>query len=105
MNGVNTYRFDPKTVQSASMFDQDFKQENIDKLKNDLLSTYRGKTFLTQQLFEEDQKTGRLHSYTHYLVALRQLFDDGKLSVQYTDGKNHKASVLISSSCNITFKQ
>ena len=86
------------------MFDQDFKQENIDKLKRELLKTYKGGPYATEKLFNEDQKTGRLHSYTHYLIAFRQLFDDGKIDVQYTDGKNHKASVLISPTCYITFK-
>lgn len=104
MDGVNTYRFDPKSIQSVSMFDEDFKQENIDKLKRELLNSYKGRTYVTEKLFNEDQRTGRLHSYTHYLVAFRQLFDEGKIDVQYTDGKNHKASVLISSGCKITFK-
>lgn len=87
------------------MFDEDFKQENIDKLKRELFNAYKGGTFVTEKLFNEDQRTGRLHSYTHYLVAFRQLFDEGKIEVQYTDGKNHKASVLISPWCNITFKE
>lgn len=86
------------------MFDADFKQENIEKLKKELVCTYKGRTYVTEKLFNEDQRTGRLHSYTHYLVAFRQLHDEGKLDVQYTDGKNHKASVLISPWCNITFK-
>lgn len=103
MEGINTYRFDPKTVESVTMFEDDFKQENIDKLKRELLLTYKGRTYVTETLFNESQKTG-LHSYTHYLVALRQLYDEGKLDVQYTDGKNHRASVLISPSCTITFK-
>lgn len=105
MDGVNTYRFDPKTIDSATMFAEDFKQENIDKLKGELLKAYKGGTYITEKLFNNDQKIGRLHSYTHYLIAFRQLYDEGKLDVEYTDGKNHKASVLISSSCKITFKE
>lgn len=105
MDGVNTYRFDPKTIDSATMFAEDFKQENIDKLKGVLLKAYKGGTYITEKLFNNDQKIGRLHSYTHYLIAFRQLYDEGKLDVEYTDGKNHKASVLISSSCKITFKE
>lgn len=104
MEGINTYRFDPKTVESVTMFEDDFKQENIDKLKSELLHAYKGWTYVTETLFNESQKTG-LHSYTHYLVALRQLYDEGKIDVQYTDGKNHRASVLISPSCTITFTE
>ena len=59
--------------------------------------------WVTETLFNNDQRK-RLHSRTHYLMAFRQLHDEGKLDVQYTDGKNHKASVLISPSCYITFK-
>jgi hypothetical protein len=104
MDGINTYRFDPKTVKTISMFEADFKQDNIEKLKSELLKAYKGQTYCSEKLFNEDQRTGRLHSYTHYLVAFRQLFDEGKLDVQYTDNIKHKATVLISSTCFITFK-
>ena len=104
MDGINTYRFDPKSVKTISMFDEDFKQENIEKLKGELIKTYKGKTYSSEKLFNEDQRTGRLHSYTHYLVAFRQLHDEGKLDAQFTDDIKHKASVLISPTCFITFK-
>lgn len=104
MDSINTYRFDPKTIDSATMFAEDFKQENIDKLKRELLNSYKGGTFITEKLFNDDQKIGRLHSYTHYLIAFRQLYDEGKVDVKYTDDKRHKVPVQISSSCIITFK-
>lgn len=104
MDGINTYRFDPKSIKAISMFDEDFKQENIEKLKGELLKTYQGKTYSSEKLFNEDQRTGRLHSFTHYLVAFRQLHDEGRLDVQFTDTIKHKASVLISPTCLITFK-
>ena len=103
MDGVNTYTFDPKTLNNHSLFDSDFKQDNIDKLKSELLKKYIGCSFITQELFNSDQSTGRLHSYTHYLAAFRQLFDEGKIEVKFTDDKKHKASVLISPSCKIKF--
>lgn len=103
MDGVNTYTFDPKTLNNDSLFDSDFKQDNIDKLKSILLTKYKGYEILADTLFNIDQSTGRLHSYTHYLTALRQLFDEGKIDVQFIDGKKHKVSVLISSSCKIKF--
>ena len=103
MDGVNTYTFDPKSIKDNTWFDDDFKQENINKLKKELCKAYKGQTFVAETLFNNDQRN-RLHSRTHYLMAFRQLYDDGKIDVQYTDGKNHKASVLISPWCNITFK-
>jgi three-Cys-motif partner protein len=103
MDGVNTYTFDPKSINESSWFNDDFKQDNIDKLKKELCHEYKGKKFAVEALFNIDQRK-RLHSRTHYLIAFRQLFDEGKIEVQYTDGKNHKASVLISPWCNITFK-
>jgi len=103
MDGVNTYTFDPKTINDDSLFDSDFKQDNINRLKSELLKKYKGYTFTAEELFKNDQSTGRLHSYTHYLTAFRQLYDEGKIEVEFTDDKKHKASVLISPNCKITF--
>ena len=56
-----------------------------------------------EKMFNDDQRQ-RLHSRSHYLIALRQLVDEEKILVEYTDGRNHKASVLIIPTCNLTFK-
>ena len=103
MDGVSTYTFDPKSINESFWFNGDFKQDNIDRLKKELCYEYKGQKFAAETLFNIDQRK-RLHSRTHYLIAFRQLFDEGKIEVQYTDEKNHKASVLISPWCNITFK-
>lgn len=103
MGGVDTYTFDPKTFNKESLFDEDFKQDNIDKLKRELCGIYSGRTIDTESLFNEDH-CKRLHSRTHYLVAFRQLCDEKIIEVNYTDEKKHKASVLISPMCLITFK-
>ena len=103
MGDVDTYTFDPKTFNTESLFDEDFKQDNIDKLKRELCSKYSGKTINTELLFNEDHRN-RLHSRTHYLVAFRQLCDEKKIEAKFTDDKKHKASVLISPMCLITFK-
>ena len=68
----------------------------------ELRKKYASQMLQTEQLFNEDQRT-RMLSRSYYLLALRQLADEGKIEVQYTDGKNHKASVLISPSCYIKF--
>ena len=102
MDSVETYTFDPRSIQGTSWLDEDFKQQNIQKLKNELRKKYASQMLQTEQLFNEDQRT-RMLSRSYYLLALRQLADEGKIEVQYTDGKNHKASVLISPSCYIKF--
>ena len=103
MEDVETYTFDPQSVLTQDWAAGDIKQDNIDRLKKELCKEYKGQMFVAETLFNNDQRK-RLHSSTHYLMAFRQLYDDGKIDVQYTDGKNHKASVLISPTCYITFK-
>jgi len=102
MDSVETYTFDPRSIQGTSWLDEEFKQQNIQKLKNELQKKYTSQMLQTEQLFNDDQRT-RMLSRSYYLLALRQLADEGKIEVQYTDGKNHKASVLISPSCYIKF--
>lgn len=102
MESVETYTFDPKKT-IPGWFDEDFKQENINKLKKELCQKYKGKSIPAEQMFNEDQRL-RLHSRSHYLIALRQLVDENSIDVQYNDGRNHKASVLIIPSCILTFK-
>lgn len=102
VGGVVTYTFDPNYKPDQSWFYDDFVQENIDKLKDELLLKYKGCTITTETLFNEDQKQ-RWHSRTHYLQALRQLVGEKKIEITYMDGRNHKASVLISGSCVAKF--
>lgn len=101
MKNVETYTFDPHSIRG--MFDEDFKQENIQNLKNKLCEKYAGQTICADKLFREDQQE-QLHSKTHYLLALRQLFEEKKIRTCYNDGRNHKVPVLISQSCIITFE-
>lgn len=102
VGGDITYTFDPRLKPDQSWFYDDFKQDNINNLKAQLCQIYNGCTITTEALFNEDQKK-RLCSRTHYLQALRQLVEEKKIEITYTDGRNHKASVLISSSCVAKF--
>ncbi len=105
LENINTYVFDPKMIEGyGELFNpDDFKAEHIEKLKKKLTEVYWGKTIEAETLFKEDQKK-TLSSRSHYLTALRQLCDEGKIEVEYTDDKKHRASVMISPSCIITFK-
>ncbi|MCQ2260835.1 MAG: three-Cys-motif partner protein TcmP [Bacteroidales bacterium] len=104
MGGVETYTYDPKkNAGTLNLFDEDFRQENIQHLKDELCAKYSKRSILSEDLFTEDQKR-RLHSRSHYLQALRQLVDEKTISVEYTDDRMHKAPVLISNFCLLTFK-
>ena len=101
IGNVETYTFNPHSIQG--MFDGDFKQDNIDYLKNQLEEKYSGVTIDANKLFKEDQ-IGRIHSRYHYLLALRQMYDEKRIDAHYIDSSNHKYPVLISTTCIITFK-
>jgi hypothetical protein len=101
IGNVETYTFNPHSIQG--MFDGDFKQDNIDYLKNQLEEKYSGVTIDANKLFKEDQ-IGRIQSRYHYLLALRQMYDEKRIDAHYTDNGKHKYPVLISPTCIITFK-
>lgn len=85
------------------MFGDDFKQENLDALKAELMRCFAGKTIDADSLFNQHQ-TENMFARTHYTSALRQLFNEGKISAVITDNKNHRESVLLIKECIITFK-
>ncbi|MDR2130279.1 MAG: three-Cys-motif partner protein TcmP [Odoribacteraceae bacterium] len=103
-DGINTYTFDAKKLENHDALELfDTKSENVDKLKNDIYNTYRNRKITASNLFDHHQKTS-LYSRSHYTEALRRLVDEQKLISEYTDGKNHKKTVLISDTCILTFK-
>lgn len=105
MGDVMTYAYDPKRIDGfKSLFDNEFQEDNINRLKKHLMTAYAGKTINAEKMFNEHQKK-YLHSKTHYLQALRSLVEEKKITVKYTDGRNHKASVLISNFCDLTFQK
>lgn len=104
LDGVYTYTYDPKRDNMPSnMMDEQFKQENIDHLKDTLTEEYKGKSLGADRLFKEHQRTCR-YAGRHYRLALRELARENRICVEYTDGKCHRASVLLIPECIITFK-
>ena len=101
-HGSNTYTFDPKKcANDVSLFgDTNMAAE---ALKDILCKQYRGKTITALALFEEHQRGSR-YSRDHYTRALRMAEEEGQLTAEYTDGKNHKVKVLIDKGCVVTFK-
>ena len=98
-----TYTFDPQTVIHADMFGDDFKQENLDALKAELLKCFAGKTLDAESLFSQHQ-TENMFARTHYTAALRQLYNEEKITAVIKDNKNHREKVLLIKECIITFK-
>ena len=101
MENVETYTFDPHSIQG--MFDEEFKREDIQNLKNRLCEEFRSQRIDADTMFRKHQQED-MHSKSHYLVALRELFEEKKIETYYNDERKHKVPVLISSSCIITFK-
>ena len=75
---------------------------NVDKLKDELLSKFRGNKLTANDLFEAHH-TSNLYSRSHYTEALRRLVEESKINSDFTDSKTHKVTVLISRDCLLTF--
>lgn len=101
-DGVNTYTFDVKKITNPVEELFDTNSENIDALKNMLLEEYKGRTITSYDLFEEHQQNC-LYSRSHYVEALRRLVEEGAVESEFTDGKNHVVTVLLSKDCILKF--
>ena len=102
-DGVNTYTFDAKKYGKEINELFDLKAVNIERLGDELTRKYMGRSLSANQLFEEHHTSG-LYSRSHYIQALRKLFENGELESQFTDGKSHKVPILISKDCFLKFK-
>ena len=101
-DGINTYTFDVKKITNPVEELFDTNSENIDALKNMLLEEYKGRTITSYDLFEKHQQNC-LYSRSHYVKALRRLVEEGLIESEFTDGKNHVVTVLLSKDCILKF--
>lgn len=101
-DGINTYTFDVKKITNPVEELFDTNSENIDALKNMLLEEYKGRTITSYDLFEKHQQNC-LYSRSHYVKALRRLVEEGLIESEFTDGKNHVVTVLLSKDCVLKF--
>lgn len=101
-DGINTYTFDAKKFENPSNELFDLNSMNIDKLKEELYNSHRGKKISANVLFENHQISG-LYSRSHYTEALRRLVAENKLISTFIDNKIHNVSVLISKECILNF--
>jgi three-Cys-motif partner protein len=104
-DGQNTYTFDAKTYGKEVNELFDFNSINIDKLKEELFTVYKGKCLTAFELFEKHhiKNTSAPYSRSHYTEALRRLVSENKLISEFTDGRQHKVTVLISKDCKLKF--
>ena len=101
-DGVNTYTFDVKQFNNPITELFDVKAMNIDNLKHQIYTNYKGRKISAYDLFEEHQITGN-YCRKHYTDALRSLVEENKVDAEFTDQKQHYVSVLISKECILTF--
>jgi three-Cys-motif partner protein len=105
-DGVNTYTFDAKKFENPVNELFDLNSINIDKLKDELYSKYKGREMVANDLFESHHiiNTTAPYARSHYTEALRRLVVEDKLSAEFTDNRQHKVSVLISKECLLKFR-
>lgn len=102
-DGINTYTFDPKKLESKESELFDLKSLNISHLKDLIKQKYKGQVLNSQRLFEEHHP-GTNYARSHYTDALCEMVDDGDLISEYTDSVNHKKNVIITDKCILRFK-
>ena len=102
-DGNNTYTFDAKKLEVNTIELFDTGSLNVDMLKDELYSIYKGKRITAGRLFEQHHPNN-IYSRSHYTLALRKLVGEGKLTASYTDNKIHRVTVLISDNCNLNFE-
>ena len=78
------------------------RDENVAALSTILAEKYSGKSIKARQLFEEHQVSTQFAGQ-HYLKTLRYMVDIGKVTANFTDGKNHKVNVLLTDHCELSF--
>jgi len=72
-------------------------------LSKQLREKYKGKVVNALRLFNEHQPNTKF-CRTHYAKTLRKMAEDQEISVDFTDEKEHKVTVLINEYCNLKFR-
>ncbi|MFM2224179.1 MAG: hypothetical protein RJA07_381 [Bacteroidota bacterium] len=95
------YTFDAKKLDApSSQFD--FGDQNILFLSNQLAEKYKGRKITAINLFNEHQLLNK-YCRKHYSDTLRKMVADGKVTVTFTDNREHTVTVLINEHCILQF--
>ncbi|WP_019986497.1 three-Cys-motif partner protein TcmP [Rudanella lutea] len=95
------YTFDAK-VQGSSASLSLFGDLNVLALSQQLERAYKGRTITARRLFDEHHP-GKKFCASHYAKTLRKMEEEKKVTAIFTDGKQHKVSVLITDDCLLSF--
>ena len=107
VDGYETYTFDPKIDTDnpiVKMLNEEKMQENVNALKKKLIAKYSGCHNLQTEQLVKEHHINVLFTRSYYAMALRQLYAEGKITVEFTDDRKHRMCVLISNTCFVTFK-
>lgn len=101
LDKYGTYTFDSKRQSMQMGFD--LGDPNVLQLSKMLKEEFKSKEISAEKLFKNHQKNNPF-SAKHYVLALRELKENGDLTSYYTDNKSHKVSVLLIKECILKFK-
>jgi hypothetical protein len=99
-----TFTFDAKKAYSTGVLDFS-NDDNHLNLAKDLLKEFKGKQISAAALIDQhhSRHPENLYALTHYVKALRHLYDEGKLNAHYTDDIKHVKSVMPTKYCILNF--
>ena len=99
----NTYTFDAKKMYEPAGTSFDFGDMNVAHLSDQLSREYQGLKINAKQVYDEHH-TKYNFSVRHYLKALRDMEEKGKIIAKFNDNVNRKVSVLLIKECILEFK-
>ncbi len=94
------YTFDAKKMDFNELLD--LGDQNVEVLSARLLKDFKGQTIAASKLFN-DHHPNTLWSGQHYLKALRFLAEKETIESNFTDGIQHRKSVMLIPSCILKF--
>lgn len=94
------YAFDAKKMDAGGMLE--FGDQNVQVLSARLQKEFKGQTISAFKLFN-DHHPNTLWSGQHYLKALRSMAECGVLESKFTDGIQHRKSVMLIPTCILKF--
>jgi len=96
-----TFTFDAKRAYPTGVIDFSMDDNHIN-LSEILAKQFAGREISASQLIDTHQSTTP-YAPTHYVKALRRLVELNRLNVNFTDGIDHRVTVLPSNSCILKF--
>ena len=96
-----TFTFDAKKAYPMGVLDFSMDDNHLN-LSEELAQLFAGRELSATKLIDTHQHSAP-YAPTHYVKALRRLFEIGRLEAHFTDGIEHRVSVLPSEHCILKF--